>query len=183
MVRNAHKRATAEKFEGWLTKTGFMNANRVWHTNVILALRNCEYNPSKNSESGDHPMYRNYDLMARSAVINSMMEQAARPRLHVTLGIAAAVAFCHTHRGADPDGRFTSYSPSHASLRSSSFTLGMLYDEPYRLADGSIVIHLCHPDMNHLTSAARRRHQPDYSHVALLKAGLELAGLSSRGSP
>jgi len=89
------------------------------------------------------------------------------------------VAFCHTHQGADPEGRFTSYSSGRSSLRSPSFNLGMLYDDPYRLADESIVVHLCHPDMSHLSLAVRRKHQPNYSHVALLRAGLEMAGLTS----
>jgi hypothetical protein len=174
-----HKAATAEKFERWLVRAGFSKCERVWHTNVILVLRNGEYRPAKKSESGDHPLYHDYELMRRSAEINWLVERVCRPRLYVTLGVAAAVAFCHTHANADPENRFTKYS-SNGSTSLRSFPLRTLYESPYQLPDGAVVVQLCHPELHHLSASARQEYHPSYSPDEMLREGLRIAGLFGR---
>jgi hypothetical protein len=91
-TRQKHREATAEKFEDWLAQAGFENRNRVWHTNVLLALRNGEYSAADKSESKLHAMYRNFDLMKQSAAINRQVERDAHPSLNVTFDIRGIVA-------------------------------------------------------------------------------------------
>lgn len=97
----------------------------------------------------------------------------------MTLGIAAAVAFCHAHK-ADAKGRFARYSRDRSDLR--SFQLRDLYERPYVLADKSVVVQLCHPGNSEKNSDTRRKKQGGSrytSDIALLKEGLEMAGLIS----
>lgn len=176
-VGQKHLCATAEKFEKWLLNAGFGTPTEVWHTNVLLVLRNAEL--SKKSESGPHAMYQNYALMMRSAQVNWIVEQAARPALYVTLGIPAAVAFCHTHAGADPEGRFARYPHDRRDMR--SFQLGDLYEDPYRLPNGSVLVQLCHPGNSGKNLITRRKKQEKSgytSDIELLHRGLKMAGLT-----